>query len=328
MNLLPDATPQSSATDPEMTWLRDMRQTLACPLFGGCGSIVESTGETVCHRFPENPVKEGVRIVCGNVRFAACAYGLRIRGHDDLPVSFRQWLYDEDAQPQDRARWCFGEEVLSLHEQADILLVTGDPLSVSSWNQARLAARNAKAAGVLTLLLASMPYQATLLAKFEPEFDAEDADCLLHMDDGDGWFSFVAVLRILAACLRSGPSAALSLEDVRTIFPSGSQCKIEYWMGARRRQTVGEWVASRVERFMSDSLPSNAAIRSAFLAIDGRLEPHEFDQAQQAARLALPQQAASLICHRPRSPNPATRFFEGMLFCAYHLPAIGAEITK
>ena len=99
-------------------------------------------------------------------------------------------------------------------------------------------------------------------------------------------------------------------------------------MGARRRQTVGEWVASRVEGFMSDNLPSNAAIRSAFLAIDGRLEPHEFEQARQAARLALPRQAASLICHRPRSQNPDTRFFGGMLFCAYQPPAIGEEITK
>lgn len=317
MNRLPEATPQPSAPDPEMTWLLDMHQALACPLFGGCGSIVESTGETVCHRFPENPFKEGVRIVCENVRFSAAAYGLRNRGHDDLPVSFRQWLYEEDAPPQKRARWCFGEEVSSLHEQADILLVTGDPLSVSSWNEARQAARKAKAAGVLTLLLASMPYQATSLAEFRPEFDVEDADCLLHMDDGDGWFSFVAVLRNLAACLRSGPSPALDLEDLRTAFSSGSQCRVEYWMGGRRRQTVTEWVASRVEGFMNDSPVSGAVMRSAFLAIDSELEPNEFDQVQLAARRALPGQITPLLCHRPRSRNLANRSYEGMLFCAH-----------
>ncbi len=326
--MLPDATPQPFALDPEMTWLRDMHQALACPLFGGCSSIVESTGETVCHRFPESPFKEGVRIVCGNVRFSAAAYGLRIRGHDDLPVSFRQWLYEEDAPTQNRAHWCFGEEIASLHERTDIFLVTGDPLSVSSWDEARQAARKAKAVGALTLLLASMPYQATSLAEFQPEFDAEDADCLLHMDDGDGWFSFVAVLRILATCLRSGPSPALDLDDLRTAFPSGSQCRIEYWMGARRHQTVGEWVSSRVNGFMNDSQPSNAAIRSAFLAINGRLEPNESEQARQAASLVLPQQATPLICHRPRSQNPDTRFFEGMFFCTYQPPTIGEEITS
>ncbi|MDP3777560.1 MAG: hypothetical protein CTY35_03390 [Methylotenera sp.] len=291
---------------------RDLHRAMRCPLFGPCAELALK-GDSVCYRFPESRFVEGAIVSCNTTRLAFAAFGLRTRLHEDFPEYFRRWLYEEHMAKQHRVDWRFDAEASMFGLEADLFIAIGDPLSQTSWNAARDATRSAKEKGALTLLMAPVSFRFRHHVSFSPEYQIEDADCLLSSDTDDPWWSAYEILLMLTSCLRDKETPGIHLEVLRQIFSEGSQAFMTEWGASRKLHNPQSWISANADILKDHDLPAGFRPIGMLLILEELMTKDEIEVAKSSLINAFPDAETIEVIYRPRKDDRSGKSLSGIL---------------